>query len=593
MKSAGKLKGIRLIFSAFCHFLVTRPFHAGDRWVRAVLRAPLSADWDPMRPQATLELSVNFTVPAEGWPIYRKAPPHIRLAWDDGRAQMHGKPDCKLGRPVPGRAGLPEEGVFAWWHWDGAGLEAGVDPLGFYSLFLYQKGEEVALSPSILQLIAEGADPELDERALAVFYRLGMFVNGDTPFRYIKVLPPGGVFRWRDGRAEQPQDHSFIPRVQQISRAEAVEGIVTLARDSVGRILDDWDQPVLLPLSGGRDSRHILLAMDHLGQRPELCVSFQNAAMRVDPDAQSARALCERMGVAHKILGKPRMRPQDLLRCQVLNSLCSDEHMQMLALHDFLFGGPWAVLDGIAGDILTNPDDDAEGHMRHAERGDYAAIARDMMDGHARVISKPGYPDGPGSRYAPGRRDEAIAYVGDCIARYGEAADPYQAWWFWNRTRREIGFVSSSIFGSAQAVFCPFLAPDYVRFGLSLPYAVTRDQQLHNQALAKAYPAYADVPFSEGIAPVYGAGSLALKLGMVVKGVALLLRLKPQHPLAEALGYLRGDAVLKRRPGEVLQLHHLILSGLDATLARELLALGPRYAAYGRRNEVLDSFVPA
>lgn len=535
---------------------------------------------------------MNFTVPAEGWPIYREAPPYIHLSWTEGRAAMRGQSVCDLGRPVPSGPGQPAEGVYAHWSWDGETLEAGVDPLGFYSLFLYQKGGEVALSPSILQLIAEGADPELDERALAVFYRLGMFINDDTPFRHIKVLPAGGVFRWREGQAEQPRDRSFIPPVQQISRAEAVEGIITLARDSVGRILADWDRPVLLPLSGGRDSRHILLAMDHLGQRPEVCVSFQNAAMRSDPDARSARALCERMGVAHKILGKPRVRPQDLLRCQVLNSLCSDEHMQMLALHDFLFGGPWAVLDGIAGDILTNPDDDAEGHMRHAERGDYAAIARDMMDGHGRVISKPGHPDGPGGRYAPGRRDEAIAYVGACIARYGEAADPYQAYWFWNRTRREIGFVSTAIFGPAQAVFCPFLAPDYVRFGLSLPYAVTRDQQLHNEALAKAYPAYADVPFAEGFPPVYGSGSAALKLEMVVKGVAMLLRLKPQHPLAEALGYIRGDAVLRRRPGEVLQLHHLILSGLDAELARDLLQLGPQYANYGRRDEVLDSFTP-
>lgn len=531
--------------------------------------------------------------PTTGWPVYQVAPPFISLDWKDGAAQVRGQRECRLGRPVPRPDGGRPDGVYAGWSWDGSTLRAEVDPNGFYSLFLYQKGDSVALSPSILQLIAEGADPTVDDRALGVFYRLGLFINNDTPFRHIKALPPGAIFTWADGTANTPEDQTVIPPVQQIGRDEAVDGIIELTRQSLRNILGSWEGPLLLPLSGGRDSRHILLALDHLGRRPELCGTFQHAAMQRDSDAAAARALCERMRIPHRVLGKPRSRPHDVLRCQVLTSLCSDEHTQMMAMHDFLTGSPWAALDGIAGDILTNPDDDAAGHMRHAERGDYQAIARDMMQGHGRVIAGPGHPDASGETFAPGRRDEAIAYVGETVSRFADAADPYQAYWFWNRTRREIGFVSSSVFGTAQGVFCPFLDQDFVRFGLSLPFSVTKDQKLHDDALARGYPAYADVPFAEGFPAERRAGrSLPARLRQVIEGIGVLQALHPQHPLQELRHYLKGRGGLHRQPGEVLQLHYLLVSGMDAELARTVLNLGRRYRMSEPGSGVLSRYDP-
>lgn len=528
-----------------------------------------------------------------GWPVYDERPPFLDLSWQNGQARAAGQFRCRLGTAVPRKDGRAADGVYAGWSWDGTTLTAQVDPHGVYSLFLYQKGDRLALSPSILQLIAQGADPELDRRALAVFYRLGLFINQDTPFRHIKVLPPGAHLAWRAGSVNMTSAGIRIPPVQQMSRDDAIEGLIALTRKSVANILGRSDHPLVLPLSGGRDSRHILLALDHLGHRPELCVTFQHAAMSRDSDSQAARALCERMGMAHRVLARHRSRPRDLLRCQVLTSLCSDEHMQIMPLHDFLETASWSALDGIAGDILTNPDDDAEGFYRLAQAGDFAGIARGMMAGHSRVAAKPGHPEGAGGLYAAGQRDAAVAYVTEALASCADAADPYQAYWFWHRTRREIGFVSSALFGTAAASFAPFLDQDLVDFGLSLPFSVTRDQQLHNDALRQGYPAYADLGFAEAFpSRPRPRRNLRRSLITAVQGIATLLALRPDHPLGEIARYLEGPEALHRRPGEVYQMHSLILSGLDAALAGDILDLARTYRRCAPRVQVSDRYDP-
>lgn len=528
-----------------------------------------------------------------GWPIYDQAPPFFELTRRDGRVQAKGTAHCHLGSRVQDPDGGTEDGVYAGWNWDGKSLTARVDPLGFYSLFVYSRGDTLAVSPSLLQLIAVGADTALDHRALGVFYRLGLFINDDTPFRHIRVLPPGGVLHWENGTVTTTGRGDLVPEQQDITRSQAIDGLIELTRSSLRTILNTCDGPFILPLSGGRDSRHILLELDHLGARPEACVTFQHSSRQLDADASAARAVCERVGIRHLVLGSPRTRSHDILRALVLSSLCSDEHLQMMPLHDFLTTGPWAALDGIAGDILTNPDDAAEGHFRNAQKGDFAAIARGMMDGHSGVISRPGCDDAPGRLFSEQTRDETVAYVADTIAGFSEAADPYQAFWFWHRTRREIGFVPSSVFGSASAVFCPFLDHRFVRFGLSLPYSITRDQDLHDEALRRAYPDYADIAFADSMASQpRQRGSLRAKLNKAVAGIGTILALRPDHPLAEMKSFLRGYPGLHRRPGEILQLHNLALSGLDAQLARDILGLATAYRRTRPRAPVTDSFFP-
>ncbi|MEZ5769222.1 MAG: hypothetical protein R3D80_17270 [Paracoccaceae bacterium] len=417
----------------------------------------------------------------------------VDLTWRDGTAALSGIPSGSFGTKILTRG--PGHGIFGGWHWDGTTLTAEVDRYGFFSMFYAAREGRILVSPSLWQLAARGADLTPDRRALAVFHRLGIFINDDTPFAGIRVLPPCGKLRWTRGKLTIDAPARRITP-QQISPNDAVDGMIELFRRAIERTLRTWSGPIILPLSGGRDSRHILLELVRQGRPPEACVTFHHGGARWNTEVKAARALCEAVGVRHVVLGHPRSRQVDHLRAIALTQLCADEHAQMMPLHDYLLDHrEAAAFDGIAGDILTNPDDDAEAYFQLAGAGNFAEIARRMITGHGAVISRAANGTGAGPLYSPGADDATVAYVADAIAAYADAPDPYQMFWLMHRTRREISFVANGILSPAQAVFTPYLDTDFVEFCTSLPYAVTRSQTLHDEAIHRAYPAYADDAF--------------------------------------------------------------------------------------------------
>ena len=508
--------------------------------------------------------------------------PFVAVRMADGRAEMSGACAWQSGpsfeRPV-GR-------LFARWHWDGATLSAEVDSFGFFNLYVYEKAGAVMISPSLLELVAQGADTARDDLALAVFHRMGIFIHDETPLRHVKTLPPGGRLVWSEGRLEITGGVE-IPVAFEITREGAVEGMTEYFRAGMARILESHHGPLALPLSGGRDSRHILLEMLRQGRRPESCVTFHHNGAVMNAEAQAARAVCERAGVPHHVLGHARPRLADALRNLVMTSLCADEHAQMMPLHDYFLDCDIAGFDGIAGDILTNPDGDAERFYQLTMKDDYTGIARGLVDGHGRVISQPGWGQGAGPLYSPERDAEFLDHIGRAVAAYADAPDPYQVFWMYHRTRREVNFVPQAILKPAKMVFCPYLDEAFARFCMSLPYAVTRDQQLHNDCIARAYPEYADIPFAEGFstpAPQSGGWRHKLRSGWDV--VRICQRL---GALGEARAFIGEPAKLKRSPDTAYRLHDLCLNGLNATKARGLIDLATELEAARPRRLISDA----
>lgn len=510
----------------------------------------------------------------------------IRLWMEDDRPRVEGPHHWESSpRPSDPRVST----IRGAWDWDGTTLRAEVDAFGFYSLFCYEKDGVVALSPSLLALVAQGCDATPDRDALAVFHRMGIFIHDETPLKHVRTLPPGGRLTWTAGRLTI-EGGAEMPVARQITREDAVEGMAALFAASMARTLAAWDAPLMLPLSGGRDSRHILLEMLRQGRAPEACVTFHHNGTRMNAEALAARAVAERAGVRHDVLGHPRPRLADTLRALVATNLCADEHAQMMPLHDYAQEHGRACFDGVAGDILTNPDNDAERFFRLAEKGDFTGIARGLCEGHGRVISQPAWRRGAGPIWSPDRDDEVAERIGQAVATYADAPDPYQAFWFYHRTRREINFVPQAILAPSEIVFCPYLDEDFARFCLSLPYRVTRDQQLHNDVIARTYPRFADVPFHDAIpAQPVRRGSLAHKLRSVRDVTRITRALRQAGITARAGDFLRLPERLNRAPDMVYRLHAMILDGLDAARARALIALAAELGAARPRALVSDT----
>lgn len=374
----------------------------------------------------------------------------------------------------------------AGWQWDGERLRAHTGRYGFRPLFVRRLADGVALSPSLVRLMSIGGSLPIDDAAMAVFLRIGFFVGEDTPFRDIRVLPPGGRLEWHDGvlsiEATYPRVHAA-----DMTRSAAIDAFIDVFRDAVRRA-DPGAYRNVVPLSGGRDSRHILFELCAAGHPPDRCLTLRNYPPRGTRDVVVATEIARAVGVTHELIEETPSRVSAELRKNLLTHFCADEHAWFMALADRLSKQDVAIWDGIAGDVLSNGHRLDASQLALARAGSIEDLARLMLDdGAMRMV--------PPAMAARWSRDRAIARVSEELRHHLDAPNPIGSYIFWNRTRREIALVPFGLWNAAGRVMTPYLDPSVFELLASLPAEMFLDKRFHPDAIRRAYPAHAYLRF--------------------------------------------------------------------------------------------------
>lgn len=353
------------------------------------------------------------------------------------------------------------------------------DPFGFVPRFVWAGPHGRLVRPSLEALLDAGAPATLDYDALAVFLRLGFFVGADTPFAAI--------------RAEEPHESPYTGPALRLSRCDAVDAFIGTFRHAIRRRLPT--APYVMPLSGGRDSRHILLALVDAGCPPDACVTIDHFPPRGNDDVTIAAALCGRLGIRHAVLPQRRDRVRTEREKNRRTHFCTDEHAQFVALADYLASVTAVTFDGIGGDVLSQSWYLNVDILRLFQQGDAAAIADYLLDGYGTAVT-----DRALSRLlAPALlrevpRERAVARLRSEIIRHLDAPNPVASFFFWNRTRREIALAPFALMRDVT-VRTPYLEVDVYALLSALPASLLMDRRLHTDAIAKAYPGVADIPY--------------------------------------------------------------------------------------------------
>ncbi|MBV6701800.1 asparagine synthetase B family protein [Kitasatospora aureofaciens] len=411
-----------------------------------------------------------------------------------GEIRVRGCPTVALGHPLPRPGGV--EGVFAHWAWDGTGVTAGTDRYGMLPLFYWADEEHLVLSPELGDVLALGAPRHWDDDALAVFLRLGYFVGDDTPFAAIRVLPPGGVLTWSPGtpprgRARPP----VTPPSPGITRPQAVDAYIDLFRSAIAARLPS--APYVLPLSGGRDSRHILLELLRQQAPPQLAVTTGKFTPH-DADVRVAGRLAAAAGVPHRYIDRARSDLRADLTTNRLQQMCTTEGGWVLPLGRFLRTRTPLTYDGLAGDSLSQ---DPHVHFRpiHDRRrlGTATGLADWLIEATGLAPLLPHLLDS--TRLRRWSHERALTRLAAETARHLDAAFPLRSFVFWNRTRRAIALHPIRVIGDGGVpVHLPYL--DHALFDLlmALPEQVLGDSCLRTEAISRAYPRYTQLPYAEG-----------------------------------------------------------------------------------------------
>jgi asparagine synthase (glutamine-hydrolysing) len=404
---------------------------------------------------------------------------HVRMA--GGVAEVAGVPHHAVGRRDAGGTPLPG---FAQWHWDGRTLTVENCRYGMRPIFYYAARDEICVSTSIEALLERGVPTELDIEALAVLLRLNWFLGDDTPFKAIRIVPPAARFRWDGALSLQSTLHIVPP--SGLARDDAIDGFIDRFRRGVERNYVDGG---LLPLSGGRDSRHILFELCRVG-RPRLCVTVKDIPPWPDPNENTllSRQLAAMFGIEHAVLDYVRDVVSAERRKNVLASLCTIEHVWYMPVHDRLAGEQGRVFDGLAGDYLS---------------------AGGSLDAKSPELVREGKIDELATHLLVRRRTPELTFLRDPRAfpfelaharvrreleRHLGAANPMGSFFFWNRVRRGIGASSFGIM-AAHDVCVPFLDHDTFDLLTSLPVEMYIDRMFHTEAIHRAFPQYKHIPF--------------------------------------------------------------------------------------------------
>ena len=450
--------------------------------------------------------------------------PYLRLQYRNGVMVHEGALSCFRGlqkHVSPGR-----DCPFFAWRWDGNTLVIENDRYGFYPLFYYAGKKEFLISPSLLTLLRKGAPSDLDWPALAVFLRVGNYVGLDTPFRHIRLVPPnasvqreGDSFRILGARCRITPDLS-------LTREAAIDGYIQLFREAIAEMPAEGE--AVVPLSGGRDSRHIFLELCRQRVFPLSALTVQCEPFLLTEDVTIARKLASAASTPHATVHVPTKTAWLERRKNRLTHMATLEHRCFLPAAEQAAKRHATIYEGVAGDTLSTAWGLSPSRLGLIEQGDLPNLAQSYL-------GVEGYLPHALTRETMQHctRDVARQRVEEELRDHLDAANPLGSFHFWNRTRRVTALAPCSIWNQASSVWCPYLNGRVFDFLSSIPAALlihSEYHRFHTDVILRAYPEFAGVPFASKVQKVRPArlfnwnGALQLADYQLRRPIGTLLR---------------------------------------------------------------------
>ncbi len=419
--------------------------------------------------------------------------PTLVIRLESGRPVAAGPPVYELTRAV-----ASERGHFATssWRWDGARLHAKTSRRGLVALYYATLPDGFVISPSIRQVMAAVGTLTIDRPAMLLFHLVHHYVDDMTPYAEIRVLPLGAELTWeprRQAKISRPAPEPPAPWTGGYEAAlrrydELVRAAVTKHRGS-GRHT--------LGLSGGRDSRHILLALHAAGRGVDRIVTAHHYLTTSYADVASAQQLARRLGMeAEVVMPHPNRVATEIAKNWLLG-LQSMSHSWGLGLA-LALGGTRSVYDGMNGGGLLG-----QSYIGEIERKLFpdgadlppwprrAAAVIDATFGPRAIAGLPPF------LRSEATIDAARAMFTVTLGRYAGFISPMQAFRFYETGPRDVALGLS--LSPNDEVLCPLEDEDCIAFDLGLPWHISIDDEFRDQVLLAAYPAFADVPFEVDI----------------------------------------------------------------------------------------------
>jgi len=361
-------------------------------------------------------------------------------------------------------------------------LTVQADRLGMVPLFYALESGRILVSDTLQEVVSRLANRRIDDEAVATFLVLGYLLGNQTLVEGVKVLMPGETLVWSHGSLSS--DWSGYPDYGTFSgtRDEAKETFCHLFASAIAKRSQHGVGN--LPLSGGRDSRHICLELARQGTPPPATLVLQGFKGDESAEAQQVSA---HLGLECRVVAKRGGYASQVFEKNRLNFYSTDENSWYLNLLPHL-NGP--VFDGLAGDVLCNGSYFDSKLACLIRAGDSAgAVQRLLNGGEYLAFLRSRYR----AKWGTGAARQALQSE---LGAHTDAADPVKSFIFWNRIRREIALLPLVMATQRSEVCLPYEDPELLAFFMSLPWEVYSTNHFHDEVIRESYPEAAHIPYS-------------------------------------------------------------------------------------------------
>ncbi len=441
------------------------------------------------------------------------------------------------------------------------------DRFGTYQIYFSELPDgTVLISNYISELIARGVQTTLNDEALAVFVRLGYFLGDATPFKNIINLPPNSTLVVSSDGLKVTTKKPYQSSTQQppsFKQAQLLYG--DLFQHEMETFLAQYSQyKIMLPISGGKDSRHILLALMEAGRPPDYAITCERFAPSMNEDVEVANQLCQFAGLKQTVLPQSDQLFQQEIDNFYLNSFCADENNWALPIANFWknITEPKLLFDGIAGDVLSASLFTTPERVNLFEGEKFGDLARFIIkkDGHLTDYLSPELKRRWSDEIAEEQiESELLKYAGD-----GNGIGHF---YLWNRCIREIAHLPRTYMGRYGIAATPFLFENVFDLLINLPSHYFYGKSFHMETMALRYPKYKDIPF-------------ATKKGSTNFSLATRLKF-----VSDVFGYLFSTKEVQSQVNMQYIAPRLVKGILSPTFGTHLhsLMVGPLYLATLKR----------
>ncbi len=179
---------------------------------------------------------------------------------------------------------------------NGKDLFVAVDPNRLFPLFYTYTGSDWNISDDPFLLVnPEGSDHGINDLAHAEFLATGYVTGRETLLEGVYQVQAGEVIRFQEERPVSKFYHNYRSHyVFDEDYPELKSRAMEVLKDSFGRfIISLENRPVVLPLSGGFDSRLVASMLRRFGYEKVTCITY---GRKGNPEVEISRKVADRLG---------------------------------------------------------------------------------------------------------------------------------------------------------------------------------------------------------------------------------------------------------------------------------------------------------